>query len=95
MQSLTKAKDVIIDFGTRAITKQNFSRMFCIPKSALVNLGITSGDKIKVELVECSEDDERYLKLTPVNVDDSNDDEDDEDEDEDEDEDDDDEDEDE
>ena len=83
MQRLDKAKDVIIDFGTRAITKQNFSRMFCIPKSALVNLGITSEDKVKVELVECPEDDERYLKLTPVMADDSNDEDDEDDEDED------------
>ncbi|MBC8252294.1 MAG: hypothetical protein H8E89_12020 [Candidatus Nitrosopelagicus sp.] len=79
MQTLSKAKDVIIDFGTRAISKQNFSRMVCIPKSALVNLGVTTDDSLKVELVECPEDDERYLKLTPVMADEDEEDEDEED----------------
>ena len=42
----------------------NFSKTICLPKQALKNLDLEEGDSLKVELVE--DEDERFLKLTPV-----------------------------
>ena len=53
-----------------------------MPKQALKNLDLEEGDSLKVELVQ--DEDEKFLKLTPVIVADEEDDEDDEEEDEDE-----------
>ena len=65
----------------------NFSKTICLPKQALKNLDLDEGDSLKVELVQ--DEDEKFLKLTPVIVaddeeDDEEEDEDDEEEDEDE-----------
>ena len=63
----------------------NFSKTICLPKQALKNLDLEEGDSLKVELVQ--DEDEKFLKLTPVIVEDEeeeDDDEDDEEEDEDE-----------
>jgi len=63
----------------------NFSKTICLPKQALKNLDLDEGDSLKVELVQ--DEDEKFLKLTPVIVaDDEEEDEDEEDDDEDEDE---------
>ena len=61
----------------------NFSKTICLPKQALKNLDLEEGDSLKVELVQ--DEDEKFLKLTPVIVADEEeeDDEDEEDEDED------------
>ena len=60
----------------------NFSKTICLPKQALKNLDLEEGDSLKVELVQ--DEDEKFLKLTPVIVadDEEEDDEDDEEEDE-------------
>jgi len=42
----------------------NFSKTICLPKQALKNLDIEEGDSLKVELVQ--DEDEKFLKLTPV-----------------------------
>ena len=81
---LKQKKSFIIDFGNRILNKMNFSKTICLPKQALKNLGVIEGDSLKVELVQ--DEDETFLKLTPVIVadDEEEDDEDDEEEDEDE-----------
>ena len=57
-------RSFIIDFGNRILNKMNFSKTICLPKQALKNLGVIEGDSLKVELVQ--DEDERFLKLTPV-----------------------------
>ena len=44
----------------------NFSKTICLPKQALKNLELDEGDSLKVELVQ--DEDEKFLKLTPVIV---------------------------
>jgi len=61
---LKQKKSFIIDFGDRILNKMNFSKTICLPKQALKNLGVIEGDSLKVELVQ--DEDEKFLKLTPV-----------------------------
>jgi len=61
---LKQKKPFIIDFGERILNKMNFSKTICLPKQALKNLDIEEGDSLKVELVQ--DEDEKFLKLTPV-----------------------------
>ena len=76
---LKQKKSFIIDFGNRILNKMNFSKTICLPKQALKNLDLEEGDSLKVELVQ--DEDEKFIKLTPVDIDeDEEDDEDDEDE---------------
>ena len=58
----------------------NFSKTICLPKQALKNLDLEEGDSLKVELVQ--DEDEKFLKLTPVIVADDEEDEEDDEEDE-------------
>ena len=81
---LKQKKSFIIDFGNRILNKMNFSKTICLPKQALKNLDVEEGDSLKVELIQ--DEDEKFLKLTPVIVEDEEEEEDDEDEEEDEDE---------
>ena len=82
-QKIRKKFPFIIDFGERTLNKMNFSKTICLPKQALKNLDLEEGDSLKVELVQ--DEDEKFLKLTPVIVaDDEEEEEDDEEEDEDE-----------
>ena len=82
---LKQKKSFIIDFGNRILNKMNFSKTICLPKQALKNLDLDEGDSLKVELVQ--DEDEKFLKLTPVIVtDDEEDEEEEDDEEEDEDE---------
>jgi len=60
----------------------NFSKTICLPKQALKNLDLEEGDSLKVELVQ--DEDEKFLKLTPVIVADDEEEDDEEEEDEDE-----------
>ena len=61
-----RKKSFIIDFGNRILNKMNFSKTICLPKQALKNLDLVEGDSLKVELVQ--DEDEKFLKLTPVIV---------------------------
>ena len=61
-----RKKSFIIDFGNRILNKMNFSKTICLPKQALKNLDLEEGDSLKVELVQ--DEDEKFLKLTPVIV---------------------------
>jgi len=80
---LKQKKSFIIDFGNRILNKMNFSKTICLPKQALKNLDLDEGDSLKVELVQ--DEDEKFLKLTPVIIaDDEEDEEEEDDEDEDE-----------
>ena len=63
---LKQKKSFIIDFGNRILNKMNFSKTICLPKQALKNLDLDEGDSLKVELVQ--DEDEKFLKLTPVIV---------------------------
>jgi len=71
---LEEKKSFIIDFGNRILNKMNFSKTICLPKQALKNLGVIEGDSLKVELVQ--DEDEKFLKLTPVIEEDEDDEED-------------------
>ena len=68
---LKQKKSFIIDFGNRILNKMNFSKTICLPRQALKNLGVIEGDSLKVELVQ--DEDETFLKLTPVIDDDEED----------------------
>ena len=81
---LEEKKSFIIDFGNRILNKMNFSKTICLPKQALKNLDLEEGDSLKVELVQ--DEDEKFLKLTPVIVEDEEEEDDEEDDEEDEDE---------
>ena len=61
---LKQKKSFIIDFGNRILNKMNFSKTICLPKQALKNLDLEEGDSLKVELVQ--DEDEKFLKLTPI-----------------------------
>ena len=65
-EKIKKTFPFIIDFGERTLNKMNFSKTICLPKQALKNLGLEEGDSMKVELVQ--DEDEKFLKLTPVIV---------------------------
>ena len=53
---------VIIDFGNRKVSQQNFSKIVALPKMALDNCGITT--EVNVKLVQF--DGEKFIELTPV-----------------------------
>ena len=57
------SEPVVIDFGTRKISRQNFSRIVALPKMALQNRGkeIT---EVNVKLVQFKG--ERLIQLTPI-----------------------------
>ena len=54
---------VITDFGTRAVSDQNFSKIVALPKQALANLG-NDIERVKVELVQ--EKKTKFIRLTPA-----------------------------
>ena len=61
-----KNAETITDFGTRQINKQNFSRTVVLPKTALKNCGCNHDDDCEVNVSLVQNNDERFLKLTPV-----------------------------
>ena len=65
-EKIKKTFPFIIDFGERTLNKMNFSKTICLPKQALKNLDLEEGDSMKVELIQ--DEDEKFLKLTPVIV---------------------------
>jgi len=56
--------NVVIDFGNRAVSNQNYSKMIALPKTALKNCSIDKIMKVNVKLVQ--NNGEKFLKLTPV-----------------------------
>ena len=60
---IKNSEPVVIDFGTRKISRQNFSRIVTLPKMALQNRGkeIT---EVNVKLVQFKG--ERLIQLTPI-----------------------------
>ncbi len=61
------SEQTVIDFGTRKISNQNFSKMVAIPKTALQNCGCNLDDKdLKVNVALVQKDDEKFIKLIPV-----------------------------
>lgn len=57
------SKSVIVDFGTRAIVNQNFSKLIALPKTALENLG-KDIKQVRVQLVQ--ENGSEYIRLVPI-----------------------------
>ena len=55
---------VVMDFGTRKISNQNFSKMVAIPKTALMNCGNSDTTQVDVKLVQ--QNGEKFIKLTPI-----------------------------
>ena len=60
----------ITDFGTRKVSRQNFSRIVALPKIALQYHGYEIR-QVNVKLVEF--DDKRFIQLTPIKLGDEND----------------------
>ena len=63
MSKIKAKSEVVIDFGTRTINRQNFSRTVVLPKDALRNCGCDYGGRVRVQLVQRGN--EKYLKLSP------------------------------
>lgn len=59
-----KSNVLEIDYGTRAISNQNFSKMVAIPKQALANCCQGKAERVNVKLVQSGK--EKFLKLTPI-----------------------------
>jgi len=56
-----------VEFGSRKISNQNFSKMVAIPKTALQNCGCNLDDKdLKVNVALVQKDDTKFIKLTPI-----------------------------
>ena len=55
------SESIIMDFGNRKVSQQNFSKIVALPKTALDNCGIRS--HVNVKLVQSK--DEKFIKLTP------------------------------
>lgn len=60
----SNGEPIVMDFGSRKISNQNFSKMMAIPKPALSNLCQEEVEEVNVQLVQ--QNGERYLKLTPI-----------------------------
>ncbi len=56
-----------IEFGSRKLNTQNFSKTVVLPKEALANCGCDMNDNdIMLDVTLVQKDGERYIKLTPV-----------------------------
>ena len=56
-----------IEFGSRKLNTQNFSKTVVLPKEVLVNCGCDMNDNdIMLDVTLVQKDGERYIKLTPV-----------------------------
>lgn len=55
---------MITDFGFRAVSNQNFSKMVALPKTALANCCSEETTKVNVQLVQ--QNGEKFIKLTPI-----------------------------
>jgi len=58
----SNVKSMVTDFGLRAISTQNFSKVVALPKTALANCGEPT--HVDVKLVQ--ENGIKYLKLIPI-----------------------------
>lgn len=52
-----------IDYGTRSISKQNFSKIICLPREALKICGLKDSKRAQISLVIT--DKENYIKISP------------------------------
>ena len=66
----SKSEPKITDFGTRKVSRQNFSRIVALPKLALLYRGQET-THVNVKLVEF--DDQKFIQLTPIKLGDEND----------------------
>ncbi len=57
------SEQAVVDFGTRKISNQNFSKMIAIPKDALRNCGDGKAMAVSVKLVQ--HNGEKFIKLVP------------------------------
>jgi len=64
MENSGNPHQTIINFGIRIISDRNSSKTIVIPKTALDNLSDGNFSKLKIQLVY--ENDQKFLKLTPV-----------------------------
>ena len=60
------AKEVTIDFGSRKVNTQNFSKTVVLPKQALSNCGCNLDKDIKVNVQLVQRGSEKFIKLIPV-----------------------------
>jgi len=60
----SNSEQAVIDFGTRKISNQNFSKMIAIPKDALRNCGNGKAMAVNVKLVQ--QNGEKFIKLVPI-----------------------------
>ena len=55
---------LIVDFGIRKVSTQNFSKIVTIPKIALRNFRGQEAKRLHVRLVQ--DEKEKFIKLTPI-----------------------------
>jgi len=63
-KKVNNSEPTVIDFGTRKVSNQNFSKMVALPKTALKNCSPDKDMHVNVKLVQGNG--EKFLKLTPV-----------------------------
>ncbi len=63
-KSSKKPETLVIDFGTRAISNQNSSKIIAIPKTALANFGSKEIKKVNVKLIQSNGI--KVIQLSPV-----------------------------
>lgn len=59
MKTTSTTKQTSIDFGTRRVSKQNYSSIICIPSVALQSLG--NPEELGIQLVQ--QEGQKFLKL--------------------------------
>lgn len=59
-----KSESLVVDFGIRKVSTQNFSKIVTIPKIALRNFRGQEAKRIHVKLIQL--DGEKFIKLTPI-----------------------------
>ncbi len=58
------SETLVMDFGTRAISNQNASRIICLPKTALANIASKEIKKVNVKLIQSNGI--KVIQLSPI-----------------------------
>jgi len=65
-QTVDDSEPSVIDFGKRAVSNQNFSKMVALPKMALANCSCDGREVKAVDVQLVQKGDEKFIKLIPV-----------------------------
>jgi len=63
-KKIPESEPLVVDFGIRKVSNQNFSKIVTIPKIALRNFRGQEAKRIHVMLVQL--DGEKFIKLVPI-----------------------------